>query len=176
VRIHYDSLAEQQEICTRLDTYRLLFSRRSWYAVGRSSLHRGVRTFNLGRIRECEVLEDHYQIPCNFSIKHYLRNAWHLIPEPGPDREVLVRFSPLVARNVAEILWHPTQRTMFNPDGSLDFMVTVSGVREISWWILGYGDQAEVIRPAELRQIVAAQVAGLSRRYGVGGGEGPAKT
>jgi proteasome accessory factor B len=162
-------------ISTRVNTYRLLFSRRGWYAIGRSSLHRGVRTFNLGRIRQCEVLEDRYQIPCNFSIKHYLRNAWHLIPEPGPDQEVLVRFGPLVAQNVAEILWHPTQRVTFNPDGSLDFTVTVSGVREISWWILGYGDQAEVIRPEALRQIVAAHVARLSRRYGIAGGQGSAE-
>ena len=83
-----DSLAEGEEICTRLSPYRLLFSRRSWYVVGRSSLHRGTRTFNLGRIAEIELLDDRYQIPRGFSIERYLRNAWHLIPEPGPDREV----------------------------------------------------------------------------------------
>ena len=50
----------------------------------------------------------------------HLGNAWRLIPEPGPDWEVCVRFSPLVAKNVAEITWHKTQQTSFNPDGSLD--------------------------------------------------------
>jgi predicted DNA-binding transcriptional regulator YafY len=38
VRIRYGSLKEEREICTRLSPYRLFFSRRSWYVVGRSSL------------------------------------------------------------------------------------------------------------------------------------------
>ncbi|MFH1268497.1 MAG: WYL domain-containing protein, partial [Planctomycetota bacterium] len=97
--------------------------------------------------------------------ERYLRNAWHLIPEPGPDREVVVRFDKLVAENVAEVAWHKMQRLEFQPDGCLDFHVTVSGLREISWWILGYGDRAEVVRPPELRRLVARHVARLARQY-----------
>lgn len=165
VRIAYRSLAEEKEICTRLQPYRLLFSRRSWYVIGRSSLHRATRTFNLGRILRIELLEDRYEIPHGFSVERYLRNAWHLIPEPGPDREVVVRFSKKVAQNVAEVAWHKTQRLGFRPDGSLDFRVTVSGLHEISWWILGYGDQAEVLQPPELRRIVAGHAARMLAAY-----------
>jgi len=50
VRIRYDSLTEWRRIRTRLNPYRLLFSRRSWYVIGRSSMHRSVRTFNVGRV------------------------------------------------------------------------------------------------------------------------------
>jgi len=166
VRIRYRSLAEQQEISTRFHPYRLLFSRRSWYAIGRSSLHRATRTFNVGRILSLELLEDRYEIPRGFSLDRFLGNAWHLIPEPGPDREVIVRFSKKVAQNVAEVAWHKTQRLEFRPDGSLDFHVTVSGIREISWWILGYGDEAEVLEPAELRAILAGHAARMAERYG----------
>jgi proteasome accessory factor B len=165
VRIRYKSLAEGQEISTRLSPYRLLFSRRSWYVIGRSSLHRAVRTFNVGRIRELTPLEDGFRIPRRFSIERYLGNAWHLIPEPGPDREVLIRFSPVVAQNVAEVVWHKTQRVKFNADGSLDFQVTVSGLNEISWWVLGYGDQAEVLAPPELRQLIARRAERMVEIY-----------
>jgi predicted DNA-binding transcriptional regulator YafY len=133
--------------------------------IGRSSLHRGTRTFNVARIGRIEVLPDHYRLPRGFSIERHLRNAWHLIPEPGPDSEVLVRFSPLVAKNVAEVVWHKTQRVGLNADGTLDFRVTVSGLNEISWWILGYADQAEVIEPAELRRLVAERSARAAARY-----------
>jgi proteasome accessory factor B len=165
VRIDYHSLAEQTDLCTRLSPYRLLFSQRSWYVIGRSSVHRGVRTFNVGRILNLVPLNDAYETPRGFSIDRYLRNAWHLIPEPGPDHEVVVRFGPKVAQNVAEVGWHKTQRLQFLPDGSLDYTVTVSGLGEISWWILGYGDQAEVIRPAELREVIAARAARMLARY-----------
>ncbi len=166
VRINYASFSEDSIICTRLQPYRLLFSRRSWYVIGRSSLHRDTRTFNVGRIRKLETLDDHYQIPQGFCVERYLRNAWHLVPEKGPDQEVVVRFNSLVAKNVAEVVWHKTQWLQFNPDGTLDYHVTVSGLHEISWWILGYGDQAEVLRPLELRKIIAGHAQRLVKRYG----------
>ena len=165
VRIRYRSPTEQEEIRTQLHPYRLLFSRRSWYVIGRSSLHRGTRTFNVGRILGLRLLENRYRIPRGFSVERYLRNAWHLIPEPGPDREVVIRFSKLVAQNVSEVCWHKTQQVTFNEDGTLDFGVTVSGLREMSWWVLGYGDQAEVLRPPELGAIIADHAARLVQRY-----------
>lgn len=165
VRIRYQSLTEWEEIQTRLNPYRLLFSRRSWYVIGRSSLHRATRTFNLGRVRALETLEETYRIPTRFSVDAYLRNAWHLIPEPGPDREVLVRFQHQVAQNVAEVMWHKTQRVARNGDGTLDYRVTVSGLNEISWWILGYGDQAEVLAPDELRALVAQRARRMVALY-----------
>ena len=122
VRIRYTSFAEDAEIVTKLSPYRLLFSRHSWYAIGRSSLHREVRTFNVGRISKLELLAEGFEVPHQFSIDRYLGNAWHLIPEPGPDAEVLVRFEKLVARNVAEVHWHKTQRMEFLPDGRLEFL------------------------------------------------------
>ena len=136
VRICYNSLAERKVILTLLHPYRLLFCQRSWYVIGRSSIHRGTRTFNLGRILSLDLLEDNYRIPRGFSLDRYLRNAWRLIPERGPDREVVVRFAPMVADNVAEVAWHKTQRVERNDDGTLDFHVTVSGLQEIpggSW-------------------------------------------
>jgi proteasome accessory factor B len=165
VRIAYDSLTEWERISTKLSPYRLLYSRHSWYVIGRSSRHTSTRTFHVGRIAQLEVLEDRYEIPRGFSLERYLGNAWHLIPEPGPDQEVRIRFAKLVAQNVSEVLWHRTQRCQFLPDGSLDYQVTVSGLGEISWWILGYGDQAEVLAPPRLREMVAARVGRMGETY-----------
>jgi predicted DNA-binding transcriptional regulator YafY len=165
VRIEYDSPTEKSRIQTRLHPYRLLFNQHSWYVIGRSTLHREVRTFHLGRITRIMVLEDPLSVPKRFTVEGYLRNAWRLIPEPGADSEVVVRFSPQVARNVAEVHWHRTQRTSWQSDGSLEFRVTVSGLREISWWILGYGDQAEVLEPTELRQRIAERARNLLALY-----------
>ncbi|MBN1394245.1 MAG: YafY family transcriptional regulator [Pirellulales bacterium] len=166
VRIRYNSLQEEKEISTRLSPYRMFFSRRSWYVVGRSSIHRAKRTFNLARILQIEPLEDRFQVPRGFSIERYLRNAWHMIPERGRDRDVVVRFDKPVAQNVAEVNWHKTQRLEFQDDGSLIFRATVSGINEISWWILGYGDQAEVLKPPELRKLVAGRAGRMAERYG----------
>lgn len=165
VRILYRSLTEWRDITTLLSPYRLLFVRRSWYAIGRSSLHRSVRTFNLGRILKAEIINRSYEIPRRFSLDRYLGNAWSLIRERGKRFEVVVRFQPKVAYNVAEVQWHKTQRLVWNDDGTLDFHVTVDGLQEIVWWILGYGDQAEVLEPPELRDEVRRHAEAMRKKY-----------
>jgi predicted DNA-binding transcriptional regulator YafY len=165
VRIGYASLTEWEVIETRLRPYQLLFNRHSWYVIGRSSLHGEPRTFHLGRIRLITPTNERYAMPRGFSLERYLGNAWNLMPHPGPDFHVVVRFSSLMAQNVAEVAWHKTQRLEFRDDGSLDFHVQVSGLNEIVWWILGYGDQAEVLRPVKLRRLVAQRAANMHRMY-----------
>ena len=177
VQMTYRSLTENEggTIETSLSPYRLLFARRAWYVIGRSSRHGEVRTFHVGRIAKAQLVDASYSIPERFSLEQYLGNAWFLIRDPGPDQNVVVRFQPLVAENVAEVQWHKTQRIVRNPDGTVDFHVTVSGIREIAWWILGYGGQAEVLSPSELRDELQRHAEAMVRRYAgsdVGGNEG----
>lgn len=165
VRMEYESFTEPSRVNTKLYPYRLVFNLHSWYVVGRSSVHRETRTFNLRRIARLEKLDDEFELPRNFSLQRYFANAWRMIPEAGPDQEVCVKFAPLVARNVAEVKWHPTQTCEFLADGSLLYRATISGIREISWWVMGYGDQAEVLAPQALRELIVKQVRNLARTY-----------
>lgn len=165
VRIGYQGVSEEGEISTKLKPYQLYFSRHSWYVIGRSSLHTAVRTFHLGRIKKIEQLEEEYRIPRGFNLDRYLRNAWHIIPEKGPDREVVIHFSKMVAQNVEQVIWHSSQKTRVLSDGRLEFRVKVSGLGEILWWILGYGDQAEVVRPIELRRLLAKKIQAMAKTY-----------
>lgn len=163
-RITYHSLADRRTLTTRLSPYAVFFSRRSWYVIGRSSWHRSIRTFNLGRLQDAVMLDDPCVVPPRFTLERHFGLAWQMIRKK-PRADVAVRFARMVARNVAEVLWHKTQRCELQPDGSLLFSVTVDGFDEIVWWILGYGDQAEVLSPPELRRRVARQAAALAQRY-----------
>lgn len=74
-----------------------------------------------------------------------------MIPE-GRIYHVKLRFGPKVAGNVAEVHWHSTQRITQESDGSATAEFRVDGLGEIMWWILGYGDQVEVLAPRTLRK------------------------
>ncbi len=165
VRIRYYDATKRKEISTKLNPYRVFFRTRSWFVVGRSSLHRQIRTFNIGRVMELTELEDTFRIPRGFSLKRHFGNAWQMIPDDGPDQRVKVRFMPDVARNVHEVSWHPTQETRWLADGSLHFEVKVSGLREISWWLLGYGDQVEVLQPKALRELIKKRLLAAAEQY-----------
>lgn len=166
VDIQYRSFVEQESISTQLNPYCFFFSRRSWYVIGYSLLHEDVRTFHLKRFEQVEILsESKYEIPAGFSLDSYLGNAWHMIREKDHPHHVVIRFASMVAGNVAEIQWHKTQRIETQPDGSIHFHVDVEGLNEIVWWILGYGKQAEVLEPPELRQKVLEHVQALVQQY-----------
>jgi predicted DNA-binding transcriptional regulator YafY len=169
VRIRYDSLFDKREIRTLLSPYRLMFQRRSWYIIGRSSIHRAVRTFNVGRILDADIVADSsFQIPPRFTLERYFGDAWSFIRDRGKRYEVVVRFQPRVARNVAEVQWHRTQRVTWNDDGSLNYAVMVEGLEEIVWWVLGYGREAEVLTPPELRARLRDQLDALAAVYSNG--------
>ena len=79
------------EIVTRLSPYRLLFSRQSWYVIGRSSLHRATRTFNVAgsAARRAGRIVSH---AARLLPRTLPRQRLALIPEPGRDHEVLRPF------------------------------------------------------------------------------------
>jgi len=167
VRARYQSFAEAQEIRTLISPYRMLFRRHAWYVIGRSSLHRSVRTFHVGRFLETETTSDPFDVPPRFTLKRYFGNAWNLIRERNARERVIVRFQPLVAGNVAEVCWHPTQKLLWNDDGTLDYTVVVDGIHEISWWVLSYGNQAVVLEPPALRELIATRVQEMAAAYAV---------
>jgi proteasome accessory factor B len=46
------------------------------------------------------------------------------------------------------------QKVTRNGDGSAIVEFRVDGLNEITWWILGYGDQVQVLAPKALRERV----------------------
>ena len=165
IEMVYSSLFEWETISTTLHPYTIVFYEHSWYIVGYSSLHREVRNFNLVRIDSLKVSKKRFSIPRSFDLERRIGNAWSMIPGTGSDDHIVVKFGSLVAQNVAQVKWHKSQRTHLNADGSLVFHATVSGLDEIEWWVLGYGDQAEVKAPLKLRRRIARRVRNMAHAY-----------
>ena len=154
VNIHYHSLFENTIINVELCPYHLLYNNRAWYVLGLSSLHKSVRTFNLNRIRELKISSKCFVDDEKFDVHDYLGRAWSMIPE-GRIYNIKLRFGAKVAKNVAEVQWHSTQKVTHNSDGSATVEFRVDGLGEISWWILGYGDQVRVLAPKALRRRIS---------------------
>ena len=153
VKLNYDSLFEKKIIETLLSPYHILFRNRAWYVLGRSQLHREVRTFNLGRIKSIKATNMYFSDSDKFNVYDHFGKAWSMIPQ-GRIYDIKLRFLPRVARNVSEVQWHSTQKSIWNEDGSVTLEFRVDGLEEIAWWILGYGDQVQVLKPGALRRIV----------------------
>jgi hypothetical protein len=86
-----------------------------------------------------------------FNLSEHFGYAWSLLRE-GQIYEVVLKFSPEIAVEVAEVQWHKTQNVAFEEDGSAILKFMVDGLNEITWWILSYSNMVEVFSPGILRQ------------------------
>jgi len=121
--------------------------------AGPLQLHKSIRTFKLNRIKELKILDKCFLGGEDFDLYDYLGRAWAMIPE-GRIYNIKLRFLPKVPENVTEVQWHTTQKVARNSDGSATVEFRVNGPGEITWWILGYGDQVQVLAPKALRNKV----------------------
>jgi len=76
-----------------------------------------------------------------------------------------IRFEGYAARVVAERLWHSTQAIRkLKPDGSvIEFQADLSGLEEITRWVLSWGSKAKVLGPPELKKRVREELQGMAK-------------
>lgn len=151
VNICYSSLLGSAVSSIELCPYHLLYNDKVWHVLGRSFPDESICIFELNRIRELEITDKCFLIEGDFDVSEYLGRAWSMVPE-GRIYHVKLHFLPEVADKIAEVEWHRTQKVTFNDDGSAIVEFRVDGLNEITWWILGYGDQVQVLAPKALRK------------------------
>ena len=166
----YKSLYDGKTIDLTVRPLRLTFIERAWYVIAHSEMHDETRTFKLIRIDSLAVTEETFDTPADPVGDEPFGDAWRMIPE-GKLHDVRLHFEPKVAANVAEVQWHHSQKVDWNDDGSIEFRATVDGLGELTWWLLGYGDQVTVMDPPELRQRVVAVAGNVVAKYDESGSE-----
>lgn len=157
----YQSFLEGQSLRLVLHPLRLLFLHRAWYLLAWTPTEKQVRTYKLVRFEDLDITDRTFparDVPDPFG------QAWAMIPE-GKIHHVHLHFEPKVAGNVAEVQWHATQRVAHNDDGSIEFHADVDGLGEITWWVLGYGDQVTVRQPSALAERILAVARNILDRY-----------
>jgi predicted DNA-binding transcriptional regulator YafY len=100
----------------------------------------------------------------DFDIARYSRESFGVIREKPTD--LTVPFTADQAPYVRERQWPPSQRISELSDGRIDLTFQPGEVFEVMRGVLGWGDAAEIIRPAAMRRAierVLLSAAGLYR-------------
>jgi proteasome accessory factor B len=149
VRFEYE-VAGGDSSARSLEIYGIVHRSGHWYAVGRDTERDAVRSFKLTRIvSNIERGSGTYEIPPSFDAQS------HLAGEPWEigDRDqmtVVVRFDPMLA-------WWPEQNlpevaTKDTGDGAVEVEMQVVNLDAFLSWIIGFGDEVEIVSPAEARE------------------------
>ncbi|GAB6059049.1 helix-turn-helix transcriptional regulator [Desulfonatronum parangueonense] len=115
-----------------------------------------IRLLAMERIRGLRILESSFEYPGDFDPQERLKTAFGVFFDDPV--EITVRFSSAVARYVEDRNWSVEQRMTKLDDGRVELWMRTSGKTEVLRWVLGFGPNAEVLAPAELRSEVKAML------------------
>lgn len=161
VDMRYASLSSEPRD-RRVEPYFVIFRDHAFYLVAWCTEKKEFRTFRLDRISRLEVTNERFLRRKGIDPQSYFDGRWSLID--GPETEVQIRFRGQSARVVESGQHHPSE--VYVREGeSLLYRVRVKGTDEIARWILGFGGEAEVIAPAELRVKLQTLGAEIVRRH-----------
>jgi predicted DNA-binding transcriptional regulator YafY len=155
LRIRYYSMNRDDETVREIDPYHLTYYNGGLYLVAYCHLRGAPRIFAVERIRQIETLPARFDVPKDFKVEEYLREALGIIR--GDVVTVKVRFAPEVAPYIRERLWHPTQQCRDVDGGGVELTMKVADALEVRRWILGFGTQAEALEPAALREALRVE-------------------
>lgn len=147
----------------RFDPYRILHVQGLLYCVGKVPVHDSLVTLAVDRFQAVTPTEESFTLDPAFDLKRHKAEAFGVMWEKP--MTVVVRFRADQAPYVREREWHPTQRLKELPGGRLELTLRAGGTFEITRWLLGWGDAAEVVRPRSLRQALAATLAAAAGQY-----------
>jgi proteasome accessory factor B len=169
VEIEYDSGVYDPSKGPRRTRVRPLFIEPSalthaLYLIGWDEERNARRTFKVERILSASLTPRTFDEPEGEAPASELLRAWDVIADEEPI-DVVIRFSPAVAKRAAETRWHPSQVIEEQPDGSLTWRGRIAGSREIRVWIMGWGADAQVLEPASLRDDIAAELSRAASLY-----------
>ena len=76
-----------------------------------------------------------------------------------------IDFSAAVAARIRESYWHPSQQLEDLPGGGVQLRVSLPSLLEITPWVRGWGPEAIVVGPPELREEIATSMAAAAANY-----------
>lgn len=150
----------------RADPYRLHYHQAGLYLFALDHAKADLRTFAVERIRTVALTRCRFIPPPAATLDEMQSTAFQLIH--GEPQLVRIRFSPEQAPYVAERTWHESQTLEPQPDGSVILSLRVANLWEVKRWLIGWGEAAEALLPAELRNEIGKAAYAMSSIYNGG--------
>jgi predicted DNA-binding transcriptional regulator YafY len=122
------------------------------------------RTLAVNRVVSAQLLEDRAVYPAGFSVNQLAEaGIWGFGSGEKIGLEVI--FQPGYGDHLYETPLSKDQEVAEIADGQLRVTATVANTPQLQWWLLGFGEGVEVVKPAELRKTMAATAQELAFVY-----------
>jgi predicted DNA-binding transcriptional regulator YafY len=144
----------------------LIFRGRAYYLIADCHRRKEMRLFRLDRISELIIMPKRFARNPQVSPESFFQYSWEL--QRGQPVEVELHLSGRAAIVAQSGQHHPTEKLRKLKNGKLEYVATVAGLDEIARWVLGFGGEAVVVTPRELKQLVLKQAETLCEKHRLG--------
>jgi predicted DNA-binding transcriptional regulator YafY len=138
-----------------VDPYHLANINGEWFLFGYDHLRKDIRTFVPARIKSVRRTGKNFVRQKRFSLESRLRNSFGVHSGRGAF-DVVLRFNESVADYIREKKWHDSQVLRNLANGGVELRMKLSSLMEVERWVLSWGGNVVVFRPAELADAVKA--------------------
>lgn len=160
ISIDYVSAYNGQRSTKQLEPREVFLHKGRWYLAAWEPAANEEKLFRLDRTVDVRLGTRHFGEHKGAGGKHYERELLYFAS--GSEQEVEVRFSKEIVPLIEE-RWGELKR---DSDGSGRLSMRAAGTNYVVGWVMAFGGEAQVERPAEVRQALRERVDALRAVYG----------
>lgn len=134
------------------------------YLVATSYNYTNILLLAVHRIQSAHVLDQPAKPPKNFDLAEYIRQGAFGFEESG-EIKLVVRFTTAAVEHLKETPLSLDQQIEPDQADWVRLQATVPDTAQLRWWLLGFGDQVEVLEPSTLRDEFANMTQSLHSTY-----------
>ena len=147
----------------RIEPHGVLYGNRA-HLVGRTDWTEEPRLWRLDRVRDARVLEETFTRDAGFDLRTYAERSFGTFQENPV--EVVLRFDEDAAYDAGNFLFHPSQTSDWNDDGTITVRFRAGGTDEMCWHLVTWGESVTVEKPLRLRRRLAEMCGSLASYHG----------
>lgn len=130
----------------------------SWYLLAFCKLRNEFRVFKLQRIKELEIIDEHFIRREVDATEHFTTNS-----DKRKRQKVKVKFSSKVKQRIYELFDEKSLKN--SDDGSVIAELNLPIDEWVYSFILNFGENAEVISPPEVKKEIAKKIKKMNKIY-----------
>lgn len=138
-----------------------------FYLVCTFNNYEDIRLLTLHRMSAAKKLDIPCRVPADFNLDAYISSG-ELEFAIGGDIKLKASVSKHVAFHLEERPLHADQKLTAADNDSWLLEVTVQDTNELRWWLMGFGENVEILEPVELREAFREIANKMAAAYAVG--------
>ncbi len=121
--------------------------------------------FALHRFKSAECIDVPARLVEGFDIDAYIANGGLGFGGDGDKIRLEALFEAGAAEHLAETALSADQVLAPTKDGRVRLKATVVNTPQLHWWLLGFGESVEVLRPGRLRKAISGSIEAMAKQY-----------